>query len=58
MRGSEVDGEFDEGKAFIIVRLVTSLPIHSGAASSYRLDFYLWFKFNSSEISLGEVEEF
>lgn len=28
------------------------------AANSYRLDFYLWFRFNSSEISLEEVEEF
>jgi len=28
------------------------------AASSYRLDFYLWFKFNPSEISLGDVKEF
>jgi hypothetical protein len=28
------------------------------AASSYRLDFYLWFRFNSSEISLEEVEGF
>ncbi|MEM3752910.1 MAG: hypothetical protein QXM65_08235 [Candidatus Bathyarchaeia archaeon] len=27
-------------------------------ASSYRLDFYLWFKFNSSEISSAEVKEF
>ncbi|MEM3577935.1 MAG: hypothetical protein QXX51_05710 [Candidatus Bathyarchaeia archaeon] len=28
------------------------------AASSYRVDFYLWFWFNSSEISLEEVREF
>ena len=28
------------------------------AASSYRLDFYLWFWFNSSEISLDDVKEF
>jgi hypothetical protein len=28
------------------------------AASSYRVDFYLWFKFNSSEISLEKVKEF
>lgn len=28
------------------------------AASSYRLDFYLWFKFNSSEISLVDVKKF
>lgn len=28
------------------------------AASSYRLDFYLWFKFNSSEISLTDVKKF
>lgn len=28
------------------------------AASSYRLDFYLWFKFNSSEIGLEEVKDF
>ena len=28
------------------------------AANSYRVDFYLWFRFNSSEISLEEVEEF
>ncbi|MEM2249385.1 MAG: hypothetical protein QXP16_01665 [Candidatus Bathyarchaeia archaeon] len=28
------------------------------AASSYRLDFYLWFKFNSSEISLSDVKKF
>ncbi|MCS7113853.1 MAG: hypothetical protein RMJ15_02840 [Nitrososphaerota archaeon] len=28
------------------------------AASSYRLDFYLWFKFNPSEISLKELKEF
>ena len=28
------------------------------SASSYRLDFYLWFKFNPSEISLDEVKEF
>ena len=28
------------------------------AANSYRLDFYLWFRFNSSELSLEEVEEF
>ncbi|MEM3774739.1 MAG: hypothetical protein QXX92_07055 [Candidatus Bathyarchaeia archaeon] len=28
------------------------------AASSYRLDFYLWFKFNSSEISLADVKKF
>jgi multidrug resistance efflux pump len=25
------------------------------AASSYRLDFYLWFRFNPSEISLVDV---
>ncbi|MGB9713350.1 MAG: hypothetical protein ACPLZC_00055 [Candidatus Bathyarchaeales archaeon] len=28
------------------------------AANSYRLDFYLWFKFNSSEISTEKVKEF
>ena len=28
------------------------------AASSYRLDFYLWFIFDPSEISLEEVKEF
>jgi hypothetical protein len=28
------------------------------AANSYRLDFYLWFKFNSSEISADKVKEF
>ncbi len=28
------------------------------SASSYRLDFYLWFKFNSSEISLENVAKF
>lgn len=28
------------------------------AASSYKLDFYLWFRFNSSEISLEYVKEF
>jgi hypothetical protein len=28
------------------------------AASSYRLDFYLWFRFDPSEISLEEVKEF
>jgi hypothetical protein len=28
------------------------------AASSFKLDFYLWFKFNPSEISLSEVKEF
>lgn len=28
------------------------------AASSYRLDFYLWFKFYPSEIDLAEVKEF
>ncbi|MEM3054827.1 MAG: hypothetical protein QXM52_03890 [Candidatus Bathyarchaeia archaeon] len=28
------------------------------SASSYRLDFYLWFRFNPSEISLNEVKEF
>jgi len=28
------------------------------AASSYRLDFYLWFRFNSSEIGLDDVREF
>ncbi len=28
------------------------------SASSYRLDFYLWFKFNPSEISLKDVKEF
>jgi len=28
------------------------------AASSYRLDFYLWFKFNSSEIKLVDVKNF
>jgi len=28
------------------------------AASSYRLDFYLWFSFNSSEISLEKVRDF
>jgi len=28
------------------------------AASSYRLDFYLWFIFNSSEIGLEDVKEF
>ncbi len=28
------------------------------AASSYRLDFYLWFKFNPSEISLTDVKKF
>ena len=28
------------------------------SASSYRLDFYLWFRFNPSEISLDEVKEF
>jgi hypothetical protein len=28
------------------------------AANSYRLDFYLWFSFNSSEIELKKVEEF
>jgi hypothetical protein len=28
------------------------------AASSYRLDFYLWFRFDPSKISLEEVKEF
>lgn len=28
------------------------------AASSYRLDFYLWFAFNSSKISLDDMREF
>ena len=28
------------------------------AASSYRLDFYLWFKFNPSEINLTDVKKF
>ena len=28
------------------------------AASSYKLDFYLWFKFDPSEINLNEVKEF
>jgi len=28
------------------------------SASSYRLDFYLWFRFDPSEISLNEVKEF
>ncbi|MEM2518105.1 MAG: hypothetical protein QXO49_04030 [Candidatus Bathyarchaeia archaeon] len=28
------------------------------AASSYRLDFYLWFKFSPSEISLADVKKF
>ncbi|MCS7124939.1 MAG: hypothetical protein NZ932_05980 [Candidatus Bathyarchaeota archaeon] len=28
------------------------------AASSYRLDFYIWFKFNPSEIDLAKVKEF
>jgi len=27
-------------------------------ANSYRLDFYLWFKFNPSDISLNEVRDF
>ena len=28
------------------------------SASSYRLDFYLWFNYNPSEISLSEVQKF
>ena len=28
------------------------------SANSYRLDFYLWFRFNPSEISLAEVKDF
>lgn len=28
------------------------------SAGSYRLDFYLWFRFNSSKISLDKVKEF
>lgn len=28
------------------------------AANSYRLDFYLWFRFDPSKISLNEVKEF
>lgn len=28
------------------------------AASSYRLDFYLWFRFNPSEITLEDMKEF
>jgi len=28
------------------------------SASSYRLDFYLWFKFDPSKISLEEIKEF
>lgn len=28
------------------------------SASSYRLDFYLWFNYNPSEISLSEVQQF
>ncbi|MEM2099010.1 MAG: hypothetical protein QXU99_04605 [Candidatus Bathyarchaeia archaeon] len=28
------------------------------SANNYRLDFYLWFKFNPSEISLDEVRDF
>lgn len=28
------------------------------AASSYKLDFYLWFKFDPSEISLEDIKEF
>ena len=28
------------------------------AASSYRLDFYLWFRFSSAEIGLDDVKEF
>ncbi len=28
------------------------------SVGSYRLDFYLWFKFNPSKISLDEVKEF
>lgn|GEM_PF-3019026 len=27
-------------------------------ANSYRLDFYLWFRFNPSELSLNDVKEF
>jgi len=28
------------------------------SANNYRLDFYLWFRFNPSEISLAEVKDF
>ncbi|MEM3569960.1 MAG: hypothetical protein QXI20_10550, partial [Candidatus Jordarchaeales archaeon] len=28
------------------------------SAGSYRLDFYLWFRFDPSEISLEDVKEF
>ncbi len=28
------------------------------SANSYRLDFYLWFKFNPSEISLNDIKSF
>ncbi|MEM3789416.1 MAG: hypothetical protein QXN95_06090, partial [Candidatus Bathyarchaeia archaeon] len=57
MLNVKAESSLEPAKVMVGVWLVNVEKVDL-AASSYRLDFYLWFKFNSSEISLGDVKEF
>ncbi|MEM3616914.1 MAG: hypothetical protein QXJ31_03265 [Candidatus Bathyarchaeia archaeon] len=52
-----VESQTEPAKVYVGVWLVNVEKVDL-AASSYRLDFYLWFKFNHSEISLADVKKF
>lgn len=52
-----IELQADPARVYVGVWLVNVEKVDL-AASSYRLDFYLWFKFNSSEISLADVKKF
>lgn len=52
-----LESQIDPAKVHIGVWLVNVEKVDL-VASSYRLDFYLWFKFNPSEICLADVKKF
>jgi len=43
---------------FACLLVGTAILKTANAASSFKLDFYLWFNFDPSEISLSEIKEF
>lgn len=56
-KAESLEYQIDPAKVQIGVWLVNVEKVDL-AASSYRLDFYLWFKFNPSEICLADVKKF
>ncbi|MEM3770309.1 MAG: hypothetical protein QXG76_03900 [Candidatus Bathyarchaeia archaeon] len=52
-----LESQAEPAKVYVGVWLVNVEKVDL-AASSYRLDFYLWFKFNPSEINLTDVKNF